>query len=295
MASIHSMTGFGSAMAEENGLRARVEIKAVNHRGTKMAVRSTPGLGAFEKRVRDAVRARMRRGMIDIHVSVVRPVDEEHPPIPAEKIRGLVGALRGLGREAGLDADLRLADILLIPGLLEENAYDPVSETEWPAVESALQKALDQAAQMREAEGRATAHSLRELVKPVRDFAERARGLAPAVVIRQRRKLETRIAELRKDGVVPADQQAIEREICFFADRLDINEELDRLQSHLAQFDRILDQGGEVGKRLEFLAQEFLRELNTSASKANDTEIVTHAVNAKVAVEKIKEQAANLE
>ena len=114
-------------------------------------------------------------------------------------------------------------------------------------------------------------------------------------VDRARERIRNRLTALREEGLDVGDESALERELCLLADKADINEELDRLASHLAQYRQLLERGGEVGKRAEFLAQECLREINTCATKAGDGAISAQAVEAKLAVEKLKEQAANLQ
>lgn len=292
---IHSMTGFGAGAAEADGLVARVEVRAVNHRGMKLNVRSRPGLGPLERNLRNSVRDNLKRGAVDVYVTVIRPVDPEHLPVREDVARAVAAALRHLGAELDLAGELQVGHLVQVPGLFDTAGEECLNEDEWPAVEQALQQALDQVLAMRLAEGMATAAVLDDLVQPIADFAQEARNIAPAVVERQRDRLTARLEDLRATGIDTGDRQALEREVCFFADRADINEELDRLGSHVDQYCGLLKKGGEIGKRLEFLAQEFLREINTCASKANDTGIVSKAIDAKLAVEKIKEQAANIE
>lgn len=291
---IFSMTGFGSGVGEIEGVRALVEIRSVNYRGLKFHLRSIPSLGTLEKNVRDILGEVFQRGAIDVTVFVTRVVDPEHCPIQENIARSAIAALRHLAAELGLHGDLSARDLLLIPGLFENIADLPVTPKEWPAVETALRIALEQTLAMRRAEGMAMAVRLRELIRPVEDFAREARRIAPKVVERTRERLRERLLEWNAVAHEAA-QAAIEREICLFADRVDINEELDRLSSHLAQFYGLLQNGGDLGRRLEFLGQELLREINTCASKANDGEIIALAMEAKLAVEKIKEQSANLE
>ncbi len=292
---IHSMTGFGLGTAEGDGHAVRVEIRAVNHRGRKLNVRSRPSLGPLEQKLRDRVAQTLARGAIDVYLSLARTPGDGAPPIDEDLGRGLVLAVRRLARSLDLGDGLDARDLLQVPGLFADLSDEPVAEAEWPLVETALAHALAQVARMRAAEGEATAASLKRLAEPIAAFVDFAGAQAPQVVERARARLQARLAELAPEGLRPADEQALEREVCLFADRADIHEEMDRLRSHLEQYRALLDRGGEIGKRLEFLAQEFLREVNTTASKANDTAIVTRAIDAKLAVEKIKEQAANIE
>lgn len=294
MATIRSMTGFGVGAAEDAGLSVRLELKSVNNRGLKISVRSRPSLGVCEKKLRDLVSERLVRGSIDVYVNFERAVVPGACPIRADTAREAVSALRRLAGELGLSDNLSASDLVNIPGVFEYSAEEPASQEEWPVIARALTTALDQADAMRQEEGAKLAAILGELAEPLADFVAKTDRVAPQALERARTRLAERLTEICPNGFTAADNQALEREMCLIADRADIREELDRLSSHIGQYRSILSQGGEMGKRLEFLAQEFLREINTTASKTNDTEIIQQAVQAKLTVEKIKEQAANL-
>lgn len=291
---ICSMTGFGAASAEKDGLIARIEIKSVNNRGLKISARSRPSLGAQEKRLRDLLSARLTRGSVDVSVFVERPAAGGAKPIRAEAAREAVEALRRLALELGLEDNLSARDLAAIPGVFDASAEEPLSDGEWPVVREAALAALAQVDEMRRAEGNELAAVLAGLAGPIEDFVAKTNHAAPLALERARKRLAERLAEICPNGFTAADNQALEREMCLIADKADIREELDRLHSHLAQYRDTIGKGGEIGKRLEFLAQEFLREINTTASKTNDTAIIQMAVQAKLAVEKIKEQSANL-
>jgi uncharacterized protein (TIGR00255 family) len=293
---VYSMTGFGSSLTAGDGVEVSVEIRSVNHRGMKLNVRSRPSLGVYEKNLRDLVGGKLSRGAVDVFVNLRRTGEPESLPIREEYAKKVVASLRKLSRELNLDESLRCGDLLRIPDVFEyQGLEDSITVAEWELVEQASVAALAQVLEMRLAEGETTASRLAELVMPLSAYSVFAREYAPKVVERSRERLKVRLTELSPDGLSAGDESSLEREICLFADKSDINEEMDRLSSHLEQFAKALEEGGEIGKRIEFLAQEFLREINTSASKANDSEIVTRAVEAKLAVEKIKEQAANIE
>ncbi len=294
---IHSMTGFGAGTAQGAGCSVRVEIRSVNHRGTKLNVRSRPSLVQFEKNLRGIISNVMPRGAIDVFVTLERSVDAAHVPVRAELARVAISALRTLSKELNLQDNLSASDLAQIPGLFEQGWDEPIHENEWPVIEEALNGALTQAVQMRKDEGEATRNNLRTLLEPLAFFRKTAMDAAPEVIERLRTKLRERLTEaLGGQTLTAGDEQALLREVCLFADRADIQEEMARLSSHLEQFAQLLDTGDpECGKRIEFLAQECLREVNTTASKANDVTINAAAVDAKLAVEKIKEQAANLQ
>jgi uncharacterized protein (TIGR00255 family) len=288
------MTGFGVGAVEATGFSVRVEIKCVNNRGLKISVRSRPGLGVVEKKLRDLLSDRLARGSIDVFVNFERTDAGAACAIRADAAREAVQSLRRLAAELGLEDTLSSRDLALIPGVFDHSAEEPATDAEWEHIGGAAEQALRQVEEMRRAEGEKLAAILLDLANPLEAFVEQTNTLAPAALLRSRDRLRQRLEELFPAGLAAADHQALEREMCMVAERADVREELDRLTSHIAQYRAFLAKGGEIGKRLEFLSQEFLREINTTASKTNDTDIVQDAVQAKLTVEKIKEQCANL-
>ena len=288
------MTGFGVGAMEAPGFSVRVEIKCVNNRGLKISVRSRPGLGVVEKKLRDVITERLVRGSIDVFVNFERTGVGETCAIRAEAAKEAVQGLRRLAAELGLEDTLSARDLTLIPGVFDHSAEEPAAAEEWEHIQQALELALLQVEEMRKAEGEKLAGVLLDLADPLETFVAETNTLAPAALLRSRDRLRQRLEDLFPAGLAASDNQALEREMCLVAEKADVREELDRLTSHLAQYRAALDKGGEIGKRLEFLSQEFLREINTTASKTNDTDIVQAAVQAKLTVEKIKEQCANL-
>ena len=294
MPDIYSMTGFGVATAEIDSLTARLEIKSVNNRGLKISVRAKPSLGICEKHLRDLLSERLIRGSVDVFVTLERQSGTVSRAVCPEAARDAVAALRSLAGELGLEDNLSARDLALIPGIFDNSADQPLGEDEWPVIAEAAKAAMAQLVDMRKVEGAKLATVLANLADPIENFVAQTNIAAPLALDKARKRLAERLEEICPNGFTVGDNQALEREMCLIADRADIREELDRLHSHLGQYRDTLKKGGEIGKRLEFMAQEFLREINTAASKTNDTDIIQQAVAAKLAVEKIKEQSANL-
>lgn len=294
MGKVSSMTGFGSAILEENGFSIQMEIKCVNNRGLKINVRSRPSMGVYEKNIRDITTETLKRGSIDIYINFSRTALESTSSLKADVARAAVVSLQSFARDLGLDPNLAARDLAHIPGIFESTTEEPLTESEWPLAEKAIRQSLVQVCAMRDQEGATLTGVLLELANPIEKFAEQAAIFAPKTIERARERLQERLAEISPNGLTQTDQQSLEREICLFADRADIREELDRLASHLSQYREVITRGGEIGKRLEFLGQELLREINTTASKANDLTIISGSIEAKLAVEKIKEQSANI-
>lgn len=288
------MTGFGVGSSESEGLSVRVEIKSVNNRGLKISVRSRPSLGVCERDLRDLLTAHLHRGSIEVYVTFERTGSSDACPIRVEAAREAVLGLRRLADELGMPDTLTASDLTAIPGVFEHSAEEPATKAEWPVLKQAIDQALAQVEEMRREEGSKLAAILVDLAAPLDDFLAKTAHLAPVALDRARERLRQRLEEILPGNFTAADHQSLERELCLIADKADVREEQDRLISHLGQYRATLSKGGEVGKRIEFLSQEFLREINTTASKTNDTEIVQEAVKAKLTVEKIKEQCANL-
>lgn len=288
------MTGFGVGTVESENLSARIEIKSVNNRGLKISVRSRPSLGVCERDLRDLLAAHLHRGSIEVFITFERIGSTDACPIRAEAAREAVLGLRRLAEELGLPDTLSASDLTTIPGVFEHSAEEPATKEEWPVIKQAVEQALNQVEEMRRDEGANMAAILVDLATPLDEFLAKTATLAPAALERARERLQQRLEEILPGNFTAADHQSLERELCLIADKADVREEQDRLTSHLDQYRSTLAKGGEVGKRIEFLSQEFLREINTTASKTNDTEIVQEAVKAKLTVEKIKEQCANL-
>ncbi|MFH0910421.1 MAG: YicC/YloC family endoribonuclease [Planctomycetota bacterium] len=292
---LRSMTGFGAAAEERSGVRVSVEIRAVNHRMLQFHVRAHPNLGALEQKVRELAGAMFLRGHVNIAVELVRTKVPPEAILNSDLAGSAILALRSLAQAHELPGGVTVADLVHVPGIFENPADGSFAESDWALLETALRAACREALEMREAEGAALRAALMAQAEALKRFAALAEERAPLAVERVRKRLAGRLAELQGAAPGALDAQALERETVWFADRADIAEELERLRSHLAQFQAALEAGGEAGKRLEFLAQEMLREVNTVASKANDTGIAEASIAAKLAVEKIKEQAANVE
>jgi len=294
MAAIVSMTGFGSAIAAENGFTARVEIRCVNHRALRVEVRSRPALGIWERNLREIIGKAIRRGAVEVAVFWARQ-REGVSPLQEQMMICAVNTARALGQRLRLSGEISVSDLLHISASFCEAWEEPLTSAECAIICRALEEALQQAMAMREREGSALAKAIAACSPALDDFIHQAQQLAPAIASRWRDRLTSRLRELRGEGLSPNDEQAIAREICLLAEKSDIQEEIARLASHVAQYRHALAEGGEVGKRLEFLAAEMLREINTAVAKAGDGQLVASALSAKLAVEKIREQAANIE
>ncbi|MCL6515412.1 YicC/YloC family endoribonuclease [Alicyclobacillus sp.] len=291
---LRSMTGFGQAVVEGAEVRVKVEIRSVNHRFAEFQWKMSRDLFALEEEVRGLAAKRIGRGRVDGFVSVepVRPL-----PVRVSVNWALLDALceaerAALARQGAADTGLRsLAHWMTYPGVVtvETGAYDPDALRQ--AVLSAVDQALDRLVDMRSREGRRIEGDLLakldDLAHLVREMERRSPEAAEAALTRLRQRVQ---------AVAPGvDEQRILSEAAVLADRACIDEELVRLESHIAEFRKSVGEGSPVGRRLDFIVQEMHREVNTIGSKTTDLCISKAVLEAKALVEQLREQAQNIE
>lgn len=295
-----SMTGYAEARREYAGGMLRLSLRSVNHRFLDLHVRLPEGFDAFEPRLREQLRGRLRRGHVDVMLRY-EPSSAEAVHVNRDVVAGYLRAAAELRSEFGFAAGPDLAALLRLPGAIAATAA-PLDDAGRDALAAVLVECLEDALarldQMRGAEGRALAEEMRHRLARIVACADRieelARDLRPAYA----RRLEARLQELL--AASPLDPARITQEAAVLADRTDIREELVRLRSHAAQFEKLLAGDGDVGKRLDFLLQEMQREANTMLSKTpggagEGIEITGVALEVKSEIEKLREQVQNIE
>ena len=293
---IRSMTGYGRAEVTGARLALSVECKSVNHRHLDIALKLPRALGALEADARRVIQSAVARGRIDVSVSC-NPVGADalaSLSLDVTLARGYVEVARRLAEELSLEGGLTLGWLLDRPGMISREAEIMLSaEDTWPLLEQAVSRALGELQARREAEGAALGKELAALHEGLSAHVEAIAELAPAAVARRAVRLRARIQSLL--GEVTVDEGRIATEVAVWAEKTDISEELARLRTHLDQFALLLRSGGSVGRTLDFLAQEMNREVNTVGSKADDLEISQAVIASKSALEKLREQAQNIE
>jgi len=292
---IRSMTGFGEAQSESAIGLVTVQIRSLNHRHLHTHFRLPSGAERWEAELTQILRESITRGSVHFRLTFRPGPDVVHPvQIDHDRLAAYLVALQDLKQRHGLagEVDLglvtRFGDIFTPPP--DELELLPFNE-----VARATRAALAGVAEMREQEGRALAADLRESLGALAGALDAIGTRAPQRLIEERDRLRAAVAELSGDAQV--DEERLAREIAYLAERWDLNEEVVRLRSHIAQFEQLLDDGGSepAGKRLGFWVQEMHREANTIGSKANDAEIARLAVEIKTAIEKLREQVENIE
>ncbi|MCY3022482.1 MAG: YicC family protein [Planctomycetota bacterium] len=292
------MTGYGRATLRDNG-RVTAEIRAVNGRFLKLSVKLPGRYGALEDRVKRLLDEHgVKRGTVEVSVFFDGAGTEEGAyGLNPAAITHYLKQVRALAKQHKLQEDVGLSALLPLPGVVTREEPEQDLDRVWARVRKALLAALQDFDRMREHEGAASVADIRAQLAQLARHRAQIEALAPEMPHNAIRKFKDRVARLiEKSGVaVPLSPDALEREVVLMADRMDISEELARLQSHLQQMDAALAAGGETGKQLDFLTQEVLRETNTIGSKAQDERITYHIVAMKGLVEKIREQVQNLE
>lgn len=293
---ILSMTGYGSASCAADGVNYLVEVRSVNHRYLKLNIR-LPDSWQFAEAVVDRVlRRRLSRGSISFALRTKAEASGGILPLNLEAAQRYVDALTGLRLPHGVQATLDLALLTTLPGVGETGEVDDeVIRHQQERVEQLAEQACDALMTMRRDEGGVLRQALLECCARLREHLAFVSERIPRVVLEYRDRLQSRVATLTAQGGFELQQDALAREIAIYAERSDISEEITRLGCHLGQFGELCDRPEPVGRTLDFLAQELLREANTIASKSADAEIARTVVEMKGMIDRLKEQVQNVE
>ena len=293
---IHSMTGFGRGQATSEAATVTVEVRSVNKRHLDVSVRGPRGLGERELAIKQAIKDRFDRGQFRVSVDV-EAQSTSVLPLGPDRARAVADSLRALRDATGIDAPVTLDHVLDVAHRFLDDTEAPASRTlsepAWTAIQHALSDALDGLHAMRTDEGTALLNDLAAQVDALDDHLGVVEKRAPVRVDEAQDLLQARLSDLLNDDRL--DRDRLETEIAVLADKLDVHEECVRLQSHLRQFREALNDDDPAGRRLKFIMQEMLREVNTIGAKANDATISEHAVQMKELIEQIREQIRNVE
>ena len=287
---IHSMTAFARGEAEGDLGQIVWELRSVNHRYLEINPRLPDELRALEPALRERLGRRLNRGKVDVTLRY-RPAAASDAPLRVN--RHLAQRLVEAGNEiADLlhgAVPLRVMDLLRWPGVIELQEQDlaPLQDQALSVLDAALGELLE----TRRREGHHLAETIVERCTAMDGLVEQARARMPEVVAAVRERLRARLAELQ----AAVDQNRLEQELVLASQRLDVDEEMDRLRTHLGEVRRVLAEGGAVGRRLDFLMQELNREANTLGSKSADAETTRISVEMKVLIEQMREQVQNIE
>ena len=285
---IRSMTAFASGERTTEWGVLGCEMRAVNHRFLELGLRVPDELRVFEPLLRERVAARVSRGKLDL-VMRLRSNGDGNALQVDEGVVNQLGVLAQRLSSSFPQLRVQFTELLQFPGVLQSRGVDPEAlQREALALVDAVLRDFVAA---REREGQKLAVVIGERAEAIAGIAGEVRTLVPQIRAGQRQKLETRLADLSQ----PADPGRLEQELVIWLQKLDVDEELDRLDSHLSELRRVLEQSDPVGRRLDFLLQEFNREANTLGSKSVDARTSNAAVELKVLIDQIREQIQNIE
>ena len=292
---IKSMTGFGRAEAELDGFKVTAEIRSVNHRYFELTSRIPRAFGFLEDKLKTLISARLFRGKVDAFVSVEETAESVGAAVTVNHAlaKGYVEAIGELSDTYGLSGELMAVNLVRFPELFSVRKTAVDEDRVWAAVEAAVLPALDKLIEMRAFEGDKLKEDILFRTAQIGEMVRTVETRSPLIAAEYRKKLELRLRELLDN--VQVDEQRLLTETAIIADKTAVAEETVRLKSHIAQMGNILETGGAVGRKLDFLVQEFNREANTIGSKVQDLEIINLVVELKSEIEKIREQVQNIE
>ncbi len=292
---LHSMTGFGKGRAGNERAQAEVEIRSVNHRYLSLKMRLPSRLNALEHRIRKRIEEEVTRGRLDIRVSLEENGGTNQS---LEVDRGLALAyynnLKALARELNVVFDFDINSLIHLPDFVTVKEEEEDPESYWKPVARALDAALERLLEMRAAEGEKLAEEMAQRCFDIRASLETIDSLSDQVEAKIKERLREKVERMLSDDV-SVDDEKLENEIVYHADKADITEEIVRLESHLEQFLKELQAEKGEGPRLKFLLQEMHREANTIGSKTPLAEVKEHVVEIKTEIEKLREQVRNVE
>ncbi len=288
-----SMTGYGRAEYQENGVSLTVEIKTVNNRNFDLNLKTPRSFIALEDCIRKTVQSYVKRARIDLFVNFSDTREKSSVlEVNLEKAVSYYNASKAIAEKLDLPNDFTVTSAMRSPDVITDGAVSDVSEFS-EIVCKTVKSACERLNAMRKTEGEKLVSDMLSRMDVIDGLRENIKKRAPFVAIEYQAKLKTRIEEALHD--VKYDEARLLNEVAFYTDRVNIDEELTRLGSHVNQFREIVKGDLGAGKKLDFLMQEFNREANTICSKSNDIEVTGYALSLKNEIEKVREQVQNLE
>lgn len=291
---IKSMTGFGRYEFTSAERKITVEMKSVNHRYSEISVRMPKKLNMFETGIRNVLKQYISRGKVDMFITYEDESEGKacvryNEEIAAEYLR----YLRKIGETFGLENDIRVSTLSKYPEVLvlEEQAQN--EDDIWNDIEAAVRGCAEKFVQTRIDEGNHLKEDIIQKLQGILEMVSKVEERSPQIVAEYREKLMNKVTELLGDTKL--DESVLATEITIFADKICVDEETVRLRAHVDNMIKTLDSGENIGRKLDFIAQEMNREANTTLSKANDMELSNIAIDLKTEIEKIREQIQNIE
>ena len=293
---INSMTGYGDAEGRLNGVTYAVEIRSVNNRYFKSRIKLPDSVAFLEEDIERLLREELSRGMVNYVLELRNVSANALFDMDKAALQSVMQRLSKLTCSTDVKCTIDVGHLLFLPGMLKPVSPDEkLAEQVREKVLSITQEALEKVKKMRSAEGTALAADLDTHCQAIKRDLERIRNHSETMPKEYTKRLKKRVDELLANGKLKLDETTLAREVAILADRSDISEEIARLDSHLEQFAKSCRANDQAGRRLDFIGQEMLREANTIASKASDTQIIHWVVDIKCWIDRIKEQVQNIE
>lgn len=291
---IRSMTGFGKAKHKYPGGSIIIELKSVNHRFYELSSRMPSTILFLEDKIRSHINTKIKRGKVNLSLTMEgNHILEKHLSVNNALAKKYFIALTQLKKTLGITSGVSLDHLISMPEVVTCSSSAANVEKIWPHIKTALDKALVYLVKARELEGSALCKDLHKRVRLIDEIAGEIKQRAPTVVKAYKENLSAKISQISPS--VKLDDGRLEQEITMFAKNCDITEEITRLKAHVEGFQGALAGGKEVGRQLDFIAQELFREINTTGSKAQDITISRLVIKAKEEIEKVREQVQNVE
>ncbi|MCM8761132.1 MAG: YicC family protein [Candidatus Omnitrophica bacterium] len=291
---VRSMTGFGRAEVRFGNGKITVEIKTVNHKFFDATLKLPNGIMAFEDKIKEVLQKNILRGKVNLSLTYDgKPIKQERISVNRDIAKNYYKEFSRMRKALGLKDDVTITSLITLPGVLNyESGAGRISRM-WPKLKEAIEKAVERLIADREKEGRHLYNDLMSRARHIETMLSRIKARSHLNIEEYRSKFADRIKALT--GGRDIDTGRLEMEVAIFAKNSDISEEITRLKNHLANFKKTMSSDGDVGKKIDFIAQELHREINTIGSKACDFNISKNVIEIKSEIEKIREQAKNLE
>lgn len=291
---IKSMTGFGRCEVAENNRKFTVEMKSVNHRYLDVNIKMPKKFNFFESAIRSELKNYISRGKVDIFISYEDFSENTSSVRYNKELAGeYLTYLRRMAEDFGLDNDIRVSTLSKYPEVFSMEEQNVDEEELWKELQKAVKGAAEMFVETRIAEGDQLRQDLIAKLDNMLTLVDFIAERSPKIVAEYRQKLEDKVKDLLGDTTV--DESRLLTEVTIFADKVCVDEELVRLRSHIETTKKTLAEGGSIGRKLDFIAQEMNREANTTLSKSNDLEISNCAIELKTEIEKVREQIQNIE
>ncbi|WP_458458964.1 YicC/YloC family endoribonuclease [Pseudobutyrivibrio sp.] len=291
---VRSMTGYGKSFAENENARVTIEMKSVNHRYLDLNIKLPKKLNFLESLIRNKISESIFRGKVDVYITLNEHSDACYKVSINDIIaKEYFDSISAMATKLGIDNDLKASNIVRLPDVIELEETDSDEDELKSLVLSALSDCINQFIDARIAEGARLEEDLIAKMDEMLVLVDKLEKRSPVIIEEYKTRLTTKIHELLEDNHI--DESRIAQEVTMYADKVCIDEEMVRLKSHVAETRSVFELDKEVGRKLDFLAQELNREANTILSKSTDVEIADIGITLKTLIEKVREQIQNIE